>query len=114
MVFGEEWSGRLVLVDPKRGVGRKTGLRFVRTLVRQVGPAAYSRYLLRRLRSRVGAIERARVARELHDGVIQSLIGLEMKVQVLRGRRAPCRRRWPASWRAFRTSSGRRCSTSAS
>jgi signal transduction histidine kinase len=84
MAFGEEWSGRLLLVDPNRGVGRRTGLRFVRALVRQVGPAAYSRYLLRRLRSRVGAIERARVARELHDGVIQSLIGLEMKVQVLR------------------------------
>jgi signal transduction histidine kinase len=41
-------------------------------------------FLMRRLRSRVGAVERARVARELHDGVIQSLIGLEMQVDVLR------------------------------
>ena len=35
-------------------------------------------------RSRVGTIERARAARDLHDGVIQSLIGLEMHLEVLR------------------------------
>jgi signal transduction histidine kinase len=40
--------------------------------------------LLRRLRTRAGAIERARVARELHDGAIQSLIAVEMQVDVLR------------------------------
>ena len=36
------------------------------------------------MHSRGGAAERARVARELHDGVIQSLIGLEMQVDVWR------------------------------
>jgi signal transduction histidine kinase len=41
-------------------------------------------YLHARLRARVGAIERARAARELHDGVIQSLIGLEMHLEVVR------------------------------
>src|SRR5581483_2467208 len=40
--------------------------------------------LLRRLRSRAGAIERARFARELHDGTIQALISVEMQVDVLR------------------------------
>ncbi len=44
----------------------------------------YTVYLLRRLRSRAGAVERARVARELHDGAIQALIGVEMEVDVLR------------------------------
>ena len=29
-------------------------------------------------------MERARVARELHDGVIQSLIGVEMRLEALR------------------------------
>jgi hypothetical protein len=62
--------------------------------VRQVGPAIYNVYLLSRLRARVGAIERARMARDLHDGVIQSLIGLEMQIAALRReaielRRAP-------------------------
>lgn len=39
------------------------------------------------LRSEIaGAAERARVARELHDGAIQSLFGIEMKVEALRRR----------------------------
>jgi signal transduction histidine kinase len=49
-----------------------------------VGPAVYNVYLLRRLRLRAGALERARFARELHDGAVQSLIAVEMQVDVLR------------------------------
>jgi len=56
--------------------------------MRQVAPALYSVYLFRRFRSRAGAVERARVARELHDTVIQSLISIEMQVDVLRRRGA--------------------------
>ena len=47
-------------------------------------PSVHGIFVMRRLRSQAGAMERARVARELHDGVIQSLIGLEMQVDVLR------------------------------
>jgi signal transduction histidine kinase len=50
-----------------------------------VSPAVFSVYLQNRLQARAGALERARVARELHDGVIQSLIGVEMQLEVLRG-----------------------------
>jgi signal transduction histidine kinase len=53
-------------------------------LFRQVGPAVYNVYLLHRLRRRAGAAERARFARELHDGAVQSLIAVEMQVDVLR------------------------------
>jgi signal transduction histidine kinase len=75
--FGQEWSGRILIFDPHMGRDVDAELRFAQTIVRQVGPALYSVYLLRRLRSRAGAIERARVARELHDGAIQSLIAVE-------------------------------------
>ncbi len=81
---GDEWSGRLYLFDPRVGAGRERELRFLQDLVREVGPAVHSVYLLRRLRSRVLAMERARIARELHDGVIQSLIAVEMQLDVLR------------------------------
>ena len=82
--FGQEWAGRMMVVNPQLGRDVESQLRFAQTIVRQVGPALYSVYLLRRLRTRAGAIERARVARELHDGAIQSLIAVEMQVDVLR------------------------------
>ena len=83
-VFGREWWGRLFLLDPVVGGDREEELRFLQELVRQVGPAVYNVYLIRRLRQRAGAVERARVARELHDGAVQSLIGMELQVDVLR------------------------------
>jgi len=66
------------------GWNRERELRFAQNVLRQVAPALYSIYLFRRLRSRAGAMERARVARELHDTAIQSLISIEMQVDVLR------------------------------
>jgi len=82
--FGREWSGRLFLFDPKLTGDLEEELRFLQELVRQVGPAVYNVYLIRRLRQRAGAVERARFARELHDGAVQSLIAMEMQVDVLR------------------------------
>jgi len=86
--FGEQWEGQMLLFDPALGGRPEVELRFLQALLRQVGPAIYNVYLLRRLRSRAGALERARVAQELHDGVIQSLIALEMQFDVLRRRSA--------------------------
>jgi len=83
-LFGQEWWGRIFLLDPVVGGDREEQLRFLQELVRQVGPAVYNVYLLRRLRQRAGAVERARVARELHDGAVQSLIAMEMQVDVVR------------------------------
>ncbi len=82
--LGNEWSGCLLMFEPELVPTRDAAVHFFQTLCHQVTPAIYSRYLTRRLRSRAGAVERARVARELHDGVIQTLIGLEMEVDVLR------------------------------
>ena len=84
--LGREWSGRFVLVNGHLGWSRERELRFAQNVLAQVAPALYSIYLFRRLRSRAGAMERARVARELHDTTIQSLISIEMQVDVLRRR----------------------------
>jgi signal transduction histidine kinase len=92
MAFGREWSGRVFLFDPQMMGDPEEELRFLQEFSRQVGPAIYNVYLMRRLRERAGALERARFARELHDGAIQSLIGVEMQLDVLRrqsGTRAP-------------------------
>ena len=82
--FAEEWKGRVFLFNPSWRGETQEELRFLLSLVRQVGPAVYNVYLLHRLRRRASAVERARVARELHDGAVQSLIAVEMQVDVLR------------------------------
>ena len=79
-----ELSGRVFLLEPQLTSSAEEELRFLQDLVRQVGPAVYNVYLLRRLRRRAGALERARLVRDLHDGAVQSLIGVEMQVDVLR------------------------------
>jgi len=81
---GPDLSGRLFFLEPELGSNAEEDLRFLQDLVRQIGPAVYNVYLVRRLRKRAGALERARLIRELHDGAVQSLIGVEMQMDVLR------------------------------
>ncbi len=83
-LFGGEWRGRVFLFNPSWRGEKNEELRFLLDFVRQVGPAVYNVYLLHRLRRRAGAAERARFARELHDGAVQSLIAVEMQVDVLK------------------------------
>lgn len=83
-LIGQELSGRIFLLEPHFAANAEDELRFLQELVREVSPAVYNLYLLRRLRKRAGALERARLVRELHDGAVQSLIGVEMQVDVLR------------------------------
>ena len=88
VTFSDEWSGRIFVFDPTLNVRLLSLAEFLQKLVRQVAPAVLSVYLLGELRNRAGAIERARVARELHDGVIQSLVAVEMRLEALRNQAA--------------------------
>jgi signal transduction histidine kinase len=82
MGFGANWRGRVYLVRERRYSLKE--LRFVHRALAQLVPAMHNQYLVRRLRSRAGTAERRRVARELHGGVIPSLVGLERHVAALR------------------------------
>jgi signal transduction histidine kinase len=82
--LGRQWVVRLIAINPRISGHVENALRFAETMMRQGAGAFYNVYLLRRTRARTGAMERALVARELHDGVIQSLISAEMRVDVLR------------------------------
>ena len=86
--IGNEWSGRLFLLEPRIGGNRAGLLDFGRRVVRQVAPAVQNVFLMHRLRSTAGAVERARIARELHDGVIQTVTGIELQVAALSRRLA--------------------------
>jgi signal transduction histidine kinase len=82
--LGEEQRSRLFIFDPPDSVSLLDTAQSLHFLAEQMGPAIYTMLLLDVLRSRAGAIERARLARELHDGVIQSLVGAEMRVEAWR------------------------------
>ncbi|MBV9340312.1 MAG: hypothetical protein JO159_05420 [Acidobacteria bacterium] len=79
-------SARVMLFDPRLGGRAETQLRFLQDLANLVAPSVYNVYLLRRLRSRAAAVERARVSRELHDGVVQSLHAIAFRLYALRTR----------------------------
>jgi len=81
--FGDEWSGRLFLTDPRAGFMRVGVIAFAQRLIRKVAPAVHNVFLMHRLRTTAAALERARLARELHDGVIQTVTGVEMHVAAL-------------------------------
>jgi signal transduction histidine kinase len=83
-----EVSVRLLLLDPTLGGRAETQLRFLQDVANLVAPSVYNVYLLRRLRSRAAAVERARVSRELHDGVVQSLHAIAFRLYALRTRSA--------------------------
>ncbi len=84
VLFAPDLSCRIFLFEPSVGGRPASQLRFLRDLTNRVAPAIYNVYLLRRLRSRAAAAERARIARELHDGVVQSLHALAFRLYALR------------------------------
>jgi len=82
-VTGVEWTGRLFLMNPAVAADRYSAIALGDRVFRHVAPAVHNVYLLRRLRASASAIERGRIARELHDGVIQTVSGVEMQVAAL-------------------------------
>ena len=80
--FAATWRGRVYLLRERRY--SLLELRYVHRALAQLVPAMHNQYLARRLRSRAGAAERRRVARDLRNRVLQSLVGLERHVAALR------------------------------
>jgi len=75
---------RIFLFLPHGVRASRAALRDLLSIMREVGPAVVNLYLQRRLQSRSAVVDRTRISRELHDGVIQSLIGVEMQLEVTR------------------------------
>ena len=82
----DDWDGRLFVLDAPLGRQREAALRFLQRLAIEVAPVVHNGYLLHRLRSHAEARERTRLARDLHDGLTQSLISAQMRLEVLRRR----------------------------
>ncbi len=79
------WAGRLFLLDPPdQSAANRPGFGM---LVQQCVSALSATRDVPRIRRRAAAHERARLGRELHDGVVQELVTLDVDLELLR--RAP-------------------------
>ena len=78
-----EWRFRLVLLNPRDSFS-PDALGFLHSFVESLAPVVQRDYDVRALRSRIAAIERARLARDLHDGPVQTLVGLEFEIEAVR------------------------------
>lgn len=77
--------GRLFL-SGRRGAFEPSDVDFVRQIVEHVMPVLENVRLLEQLATRAAETERQRIARDLHDSVIQPYIGLQYKLAALRGK----------------------------
>jgi signal transduction histidine kinase len=80
------WTGRLFLVDAPVGRNRLWAVALGQRLARQICPALDNVALLHRVRSKSAANERARIARELHDGIVQTVMGVQIQLHALSAR----------------------------
>jgi signal transduction histidine kinase len=78
-------AGRLFLLNGRRTFSREDLMWFER-IARHVGPSVENIFLLRHLRARAIEGERSRISRDLHDGILQTLLSIEIQLDVLRRR----------------------------
>src|SRR5215470_15952519 len=82
-----EPSGRVLLLNGRKPF-QKQDLAWLESIAQHIGPTLENIFLLRHLRARAIEAERSRIARDLHDGILQSLLSIEIQLDVLR-RRVP-------------------------
>jgi signal transduction histidine kinase len=84
---GGEATGRLFLINGRKPF-QKEDLAWLERIATHIAPALENIFLLRHLRARAIEAERSRIARDLHDGILQTLLSIEIQLDVLR-RRVP-------------------------
>jgi len=78
--------GRVFLINRRFGLGdfTKEDLSWFEKIARHVSGGLENVFLLRHLRARAIEAERSRISRDLHDGILQTLLSIEIQLDVLR------------------------------
>ena len=78
--------GRLFMVNRRPGHAgfAKEDLAWFERIAQNVSVSIESVFLLRHLRARAIEAERSRISRDLHDGILQTLLSIEIQIDVLR------------------------------
>jgi signal transduction histidine kinase len=87
---GGQPTGRLFLLNGKKN-GKpfeKSDLAWFERIASHMSSSLENIFLLRHLRARAIEAERSRISRDLHDGILQTLLSIEIQLDVLR-RRVP-------------------------
>src|SRR5262245_52414455 len=77
--LGDEWHGRFVICDPSKSLSPTGHLDVLRQFGQRTARSIHAAHLCLRACREAAAEERSRLARELHDGTIQSLLGVELR-----------------------------------
>ncbi|HMD32489.1 MAG TPA: sensor histidine kinase, partial [Candidatus Acidoferrales bacterium] len=81
--FGEKPAGRLLLINPDNDISPRD-LRWFERIAASLSAPLENLYLLRHLRARVIDSERSRISHDLHDGILQTILGSIIQLDVMR------------------------------
>jgi signal transduction histidine kinase len=82
--LGVTLVGRVYLVNRKNGIFSSSDLQYLKLLVSQLAPLLDNYRLLQRMQRISVLEEKNRIARDLHDGLVQSLASLDIRLEVCR------------------------------
>ena len=82
---GGQATGRIFLLNCRKPF-QKQDLAWFENIAAHISPALENIFLLRHLRARAIEAERSRIARDLHDGILQTLLSIEIQLDVMRRR----------------------------
>lgn len=83
MEFSGRPDARLILLNGMERF-RVDDLRWLERIARHMGPPLENLFRMRYLRARTVEAERGRISHDLHDGILQTLLGLNLQLEVLR------------------------------
>ncbi len=76
-------TGRVFVLNGAERFSKKN-LAWFERIAREISPGLENIFLLRHLRARAIEAERSRIARDLHDGILQTMLSIEIQIDVLR------------------------------